>query len=103
MLVALLTALPVLVPLLFSKEFQPVVGMAQVAVLAMYFKVLNMPIAYITLARSKSLSFLFLETTYFVVLVVGVMVGFRLWGIWGTGLAIVVAHMAELMTVGGYA
>ena len=103
MLVALLTALPVLVPLLFSKEFQPVVAMAQVAVLAMYFKVLNMPIAYITLARSRSLSFLFLETTYFVVLVVGVMVGFRLWGIWGTGLAIVIAHMAELMTVGGYA
>lgn len=103
MLVALLTALPVLVPLLFSREFLPVVEMAQVAVLAMYFKVLNLPIAYITLARSKSLAYLLLETTYFVVLVVGVMVGFRLWGIWGTGLAIVIAHIAELMTVGGFA
>lgn len=103
MLVALLTALPVLVPLLFSNEFLPVVGMAQVAVLAMYFKVLNLPVAYITLARSKSLAYLLLETTYFVVLVVGVMVGFRMWGIWGTGLAVVIAHIAELMTVGGYA
>ena len=103
MLVALLTALPVLVPLLFSKEFQPVVGMAQVAVLAMYFKVLNLPVAYITLARSKSLAYLLLETTYFVVLVVGVMAGFRMWGIWGTGLAVVIAHIAELVTVGGYA
>lgn len=103
MLVALLTALPVLVPLLFSNEFMPVVGMAQVAVLAMYFKVLNLPVAYITLARSKSLAYLLLETTYFVVLVVGVMAGFRMWGIWGTGLAVVIAHIAELMTVGGYA
>ena len=103
MLVALLTALPVLVPLLFSNEFLPVVGMAQVAVLAMYFKVLNLPVAYITLARSKSLAYLLLETTYFVVLVVGVMAGFRMWGIWGTGLAVVIAHIAELMTVGGYA
>lgn len=103
MLVALLTALPVLVPLLFSAEFLPVVEMAQVAVLAMYFKVLNLPVAYITLAHSKSLAYLLLETTYFVVLVVGVMAGFRMWGIWGTGLAVVIAHIAELMTVGGYA
>lgn len=103
MLVALLTALPVLVPLLFSNEFMPVVEMAQVAVLAMYFKVLNLPVAYITLARSKSLAYLLLETAYFVVLVVGVMAGFRMWGIWGTGLAVVIAHIAELVTVGGYA
>ena len=103
MLVALLTALPVLVPLLFSSEFLPVVGMAQVAVLAMYFKVMSMPIAYITLARSYSLSYLFLETSYFVVLVAAIVAGYRMWGIWGTGVAIVVAHVAEFLTVGGYA
>lgn len=102
MLVALLTALPVLVPLLFSKEFLPVVTMAQVAVLAMYFKVLSMPIAYITLARSYSLSYLFLETSYFIVLVVAIVVGYRTWGIWGTGVAIVIAHVAELLLVGCY-
>ena len=102
MLVALMAALPELVPLLFSSEFLPVVGMAQVAVLAMYFKVLSMPIAYITLARSRSLSYLFLETSYFLVLVVAVVLGFRWWGIWGTGLAIVVAHVAEFVIVGSY-
>ncbi len=103
MLVALLTALPILVPLLFSREFMPVVGMGQVAVLAMYFKVLNMPIAYITLARSRSLAYLFLEASYFLVLVIAIIFGFRWWGIWGTGLAIVVAHVAELAIVGSYA
>jgi len=95
--------LPVLIPMLFSKEFLPVVGMSQVAVLAMYFKVLTMPVAYITLARSRSLSYLLLETSYFVILVLAVMVGFRQWGLWGTGLAIVVAHLFETLLVGGYA
>lgn len=103
MLVALLTALPMLVPLLFSKDFLPVVSMAQVAVLAMYFKVLSMPMAYVTLARSYSLSYLLLETSYFVVLVAAIVVGFRTWGIWGTGVAIVIAHVAELMIVSSYA
>ena len=102
MLVALIMILPVLVPILFSHEFIPVVGMAQVAVLAMYFKVLTMPVAYITLARSLSLSYLLLETSYFVVLVIAVMIGFQQWGLWGTGLAIVVAHMFECIMVGGY-
>jgi O-antigen/teichoic acid export membrane protein len=103
MLIALLTVLPVLVPLLFTKEFLPVVGMAQVAVLAMYFKVLSMPMAYVTLARRSSLSYLLLETAYFVILVPAIVVGFRTWGFWGTGVAIVVAHVAELLIVGGYA
>ena len=102
LLVALLTALPILVPLLFSREFLPVVTMAQVAVLAMYFKVLSLPIAYITLARSYSLSYLLLETSYFIVLVAAIVVGYRTWGIWGTGVAIVIAHMAELLIVGCY-
>ncbi len=102
MLVALIMLLPILIPILFSREFMPVVGMAQVTVLAMYFKVQTMPIAYITLARSLSLSYLLLETCYFVVLVVAVVVGFRHWGLWGTGLAIVIAHLFEYMMVGGY-
>ena len=103
MLVALMTALPILIPLLFTSEFLPVVQMAQVAVLAMYFKVLTMPVAYITLARRLSLSYLLLEFIYFVVLMVAIVIGFRLWGILGTGLAIVIAHVAENIVVTGYA
>lgn len=103
MLVGLLMLLPVLIPMLFSSDFLPVVAMAQVAVLAMYFKVQTMPVAYITLARSRSLSYLFLESTYFVVLVVAIVVGYRYWGIWGTGVAIVVAHVVEFFTVNAYA
>ena len=103
MLVALLMMLPVLIPMLFSQQFIAVTGMAQVAVLAMYFKVLTMPVAYITLARHRSLAFLFLETAYFAVFVAAIVVGFCQWGIYGTGIAIVVAHVAEFIFVNTYA
>lgn len=103
MLVALLMMLPVLIPMLFSDEFLPVVQMAQVAVLAMYFKVLSMPVAYITLARHRSLAFLFLESSYYIVLVASIVVGFRYWDIFGTGVAIVVAHIVEYLLVMAYA
>ena len=103
MLVALLMMLPVLIPMLFSRDFLPVVAMAQVAVLAMYFKVLTLPVAYITLARSRSLAYLLLESSYFVALVFAIVVGYRWWGIWGTGIAIVVAHVVEFIAVNAYA
>ena len=103
MLAALIMLLPVLIPLLFSDEFLPVIGMAQVAVLAMYFKVMTLPVAYITLARSFSLSFLLLETTYYIVFVVMVVFGYRYYGILGTGLAIVIAHVFDFLMINGYA
>ena len=103
MLVALMMLLPVLIPMLFSRDFLPVVAMAQVAVLAMYFKVLTLPVAYITLARSRSLAYLFLESSYFVILAAAIVVGYRYWGIWGTGVAIVVAHVAECLMVNVFA
>jgi len=103
MLVTLLAVLPLLIPMLFSNEFLPVVGMAQVAVLAMYFKVLTLPVAYITLARGYSLSFLLLESAYFVVFVIAIAWGFTYWGIYGTGVAIVVAHVFDYLMINGYA
>ena len=103
MLVGLLMLLPILVPMLLSNEFISVIPMAQLAVLAMYFKVITMPVAYITLARSHSLSYLFLECSYFVTLVAAIVVCYRQWGIWGTGLAIVIAHIVENVLVIVYA
>lgn len=103
MLVGLIMLLPVLIPMLFTGDFSPMVPMAQVAVLAMYFKVLTMPVAYITLARSRSIAYLLLESLYFLALVVAVVVGYRWQGIWGTGVALVVAHVVEYIAVNAYA
>ena len=103
MLVALLAALPVLIPMLFSREFLPVVQMSQVAILAMYFKVLTMPIAYITLARKDALPYLCLETASYAIMAWSIMVGFHYWGIFGTGVALVASHALELVVIYCYA
>ena len=103
MLAALIIGLPLIVPILFSPQFLPIVGMAQVAALAMYFKVLTLPVAYITLARGFSLSYLFLETSYFVVFIALIIFGYQHWGLLGTGIAITLAHVFEYLLVNGYA
>ena len=103
LLTSLIIFLPVLIPLLLSSKFLPIVAMTQVASLAMYFKALTLPVAYITLARGYSFTYLVLETAYFVILVVLVILGYRHWGIWGTGLAITLAHLAECLIINGYA
>ena len=103
MLASLIVFLPILIPLLFSSQFLPIVGMAQVSALAMYLKVMTLPVAYITLARGYSLSYLFLETSYFVVLVLLIIFCYSNWGLYGTGIAITLAHLFEYLLVNGYA
>ena len=103
MLVVMIIALPVLIPLLFSARFLPVVAMTQVAALAMYLKVLTLPVAYITLARAKSLAFLLLEVAYYMVLVVLMVLCFERWGLLGTGVALLLAHLFDYVLINGYA
>lgn len=103
MLTALIVFLPVLIPLLFSNEFIAVIAMAQISVLAMFFKVLTLPVAYITLARGKSTVYLILEASYYIVFVMLIILGFEQWGLWGTGLAITLAHVFDYIMINGYA
>ena len=56
LLVAFIIFLPIIVPLLYSGKFLPVLGMAQVVVLAMYFRAVEVPIEYITLAPSQGMA-----------------------------------------------
>lgn len=103
MLVTFMVTLPILIPLLFSRAFLPVVGMAQVAALAMYLKVLTMPVAYITLARGQALAYLILESLYCVALVLLIIFCYQRWGLYGTGVAVTLAYLFDFLIVMGYA
>lgn len=103
LLVGLIIFLPVLIPLLFSGEFLPVIAMTQVAVLAMFFKAVTLPVAYITLARGYSVMYLVLESAYFVVFVLLIIFGYRQWGIFGTGVAITLANVFDFLMIHGVA
>lgn len=103
MLAALIVGLPILIPLLFSSKFLPMVGMAQVAVFAMYIKAISLPVSYLTLAKGDSLGFMVIEAIYDVLLVLLIVCGYSLWGLWGTGLALSVSYVLDILLAGGYA
>lgn len=96
MLALLMIALPIIIPLLYSNSFSPVVPMAQLAVFSMYLRAMTLCVAYIPLAKGDSLSYLILECIYDVLLVVLIVAGFKLWGLKGTGLALAVSYVLDL-------
>ena len=102
MLAVLIIGLPVFIPLLFSSKFLPVVGMAQVAVFSMYIKAISLPVSYITLARGDSVGYMTLEAIYDVVLVLLIVFGYRQWGLVGTGVALSLSYLFDILLVGLY-
>ncbi len=102
MLVALMLSLPVLIPFLFTGKFLPVIGMTQIAVLAMYFRAMNLPIAYIMLAKGDSLSYMLLELVYDILIVCTVIAGYGNWGLNGTGIALAVSGFVDCVCVASY-
>ena len=103
MLAMLIVSLPVLIPILFSPEFLPMVGMAQVAVFSMYIKAISLPVSYIMLAKGDSVGYMVLEAIYDVVLVLLIIFGYHRWGLFGTGLALSLSYLFDILLVGAYA
>lgn len=103
MLVTLIIVLPLLIPMLFTREFLPVVAMAQVAVFSMFIKSVSLPISYITLARGDSVAYLCLEAVYDVLLVLLMIVCYDRWQLVGTGIALSLAYFIDIVVVYLYA
>jgi len=102
LLVALIISLPILIPLLYSGRFSPVVAMAQVAVFSMFLKSVVLPIEYITLAKGDSLAYMVLEGIYDILLVVLIVWGYKNWGLWGTGLGLSLSYLLDLAMAYSY-
>ena len=103
MLALLVVGLPVLMPLLFTSKFLPVVAMAQVAAFSMYVKAVSLPISYLTLAHGDSAAYMLLEAAYDVVLVALIVLGYRQWGLLGTGVALSLSYVVDVVMVYAYA
>lgn len=102
LLTLMMVILPQLIPLLYSGEFSAVVPMARIALLAMFFNAMKLPAAYMTLAKGDSLAFFLLETTYAAVFTLLTIAGYDLWGLEGTGAALLVAHIFDLLLIYAY-
>jgi O-antigen/teichoic acid export membrane protein len=99
MMAALIVFMPLIIPLLFTSEFLPVVGMAQVAVFAMYLKAVSLPISYLTLARGDSVAYLTIEAIDDVLMVVFMVVGYSQWQLLGTGIALCASYLFDLILI----
>jgi O-antigen/teichoic acid export membrane protein len=99
MLVAFIIGLPILLPLLYSGKFLPVLGMMRVTVLAMYCRAMSLPVEYITLSRGDSRSYLIMEAFYDVAVVILVVCGFHYGGLTGTGYGLLAASVLNLVMV----
>ena len=102
LLALLIVFMPVVIPLMFRQDFIPVIAMAQVAVLSMYFKAISLPMAYLQLAKANSIGYLVLEGVFDAMMVLFVMVGFHYWGLVGTGVALSLAYLANVVMVYAY-
>ena len=102
MLVAAQLAIPFVIPILFSSQFMPIVDMVRILLLALYLRAIKLPVAYLTLAKGDSLSYLFLEAIYDVVVVLLVIWGYTHWELVGTGIAITLGAIFDFLMVFGY-
>ncbi|MBM6992664.1 MAG: oligosaccharide flippase family protein [Prevotella sp.] len=103
MLALFMVMQPILLPLLYSGKFMPVLGMMKIAVLAMYFRALTLPVEYIALSRGDSRGYLFLEAVYDIAFVLLVIVGYKYLGLVGTGVGLAFAGLINLVVVFVYA
>ena len=99
MLAALIVFLPLILPLLYSSRFADIIPMGQIAVFSMYFKAVMLPLEYINLAKGNTKAFLVLEICFNVLITVLIAYGYRLFGLWGTGLALTLCNMLNLAVV----
>lgn len=99
LLTVLMVTLPLVLPILYSKAFLPISGMVQVAIIAMYVRAVKLPIAYLTLAKGDSLTYLLLEGIYDIIIVAAVLLAFSRFGLTGAGAAITIAGVIDFAVI----
>ena len=95
LLVLFSIGMPIILPLLYSHKFIPAVEMMQITVLAMYVRAVKLPVAYISLSRGDSKTYLSIEALYDVLIVVMTVLGFNFYGLEGAGAALTLAGFFE--------
>ena len=67
--------------------------------IAIYFRAIKLPMAYLPLAKGDSYSYLLLEAIYDILLVVAVVFAFRWWGLTGCGIAITAVGILDFLII----
>ncbi len=94
-LVAFMIAMPLVIRLLYSSSFLPMTGMAVCASMHMFFKAMTLPVAYTSLAKGDAVMYLGMEVAYDIFMSAGVIAGYALAGVPGTGIALAAAGVFD--------
>lgn len=88
---------PYILPILFDKSFLPVVTMVQIASISIVIKSITMPLSFLPLSMGMSRDYLLLEGFFWILLVPMILIGYNYYGLTGTGIAILLCHIVELV------
>lgn len=92
MLLYLLT-LPVIIPILQTREFLAIIPLSQWVIMGMLIKVLGWAMGFIALAKGKSGLFFKLELFSTAIQTINMMIAYYLWGLEGAGIAFVFTYL----------
>ena len=99
LLIVFALLLPLVIRVLLTAEFLPVIPMVVCGLSFMFFKAVYSPAAYLTLAHADSTLFLVMETAYNAVLIGAVLGGYALCGLTGAGIGLSLANLFDLAAV----
>ena len=100
LLIAMMTAMPLIVQILYTESFLPAVSMAVCAAFYMFLRAITTPIGYTALACGDSLLFLLMEVIYDVVSL-GIIFGcYLVWGLMGAGIGLSLSALFDLVLIG---
>lgn len=90
---------PVIISLLYTKEFMPILGMITYGILATAFKGVSWSLGYILIAKGHSKLYLFAEIVSNILLLTSVFIGYILGGLTGLGIGYLVYHIVDLFFI----
>lgn len=97
LILAIVAVLPLLIPLLYSSEFDGAVLMTQMAMFGLLFHVLTYPISFMPLSKGDVLVFILQETFANVANVSLVILGYSFFGLKGVGAAFMLARCLDFL------
>lgn len=101
LLIALMTAMPLVVRILSSADFLPVTGMAITAAYYMFLRGITLPISYTALACGHSRFYLLMELLYDAASLAIILGSYLQWGLTGAGIGLSLSALFDLFLIGG--
>lgn len=98
-LLVLITSTPLVIHILLSSKFVPVMGLIQYVVLGMLLKATSWSLAFIILAKGDTKMFFYTELTANVMLLVFNIIGYHYLGLKGIGIAFIFVYISYTLLI----